>query len=259
MRSGFSPIRRNRNIGTAKQGHGRQNRMVIPCRHEALSPLEVIGEHASEQRKVAGKTVTFIVEETRADSSHPCSIADVARLLESVPSSDWAGLNTIIFRQPTRKQAILDPAWGRLRYSGRVTAKKMQVIAEGPMLMLDAVNQGFNMNWSAALAPEDQVELARLREDGHSIERVGNRYAISVSNLSARNTQLFRTVLHEIGHWFDWLEKVETPAARGADIRELIDNYFARPQSEREAFAHRYADSMKSQLSKNGAIPFEQQ
>jgi hypothetical protein len=27
---GFNPIRRNRNIGTAKSGHGQDNRMTIP-------------------------------------------------------------------------------------------------------------------------------------------------------------------------------------------------------------------------------------
>lgn len=31
MRPGWNPTRRNRNQGTAKRGHGQNNRMVIPC------------------------------------------------------------------------------------------------------------------------------------------------------------------------------------------------------------------------------------
>jgi len=30
MRPGWNPVRRSRNIGTARQGHGENNRMVIP-------------------------------------------------------------------------------------------------------------------------------------------------------------------------------------------------------------------------------------
>jgi hypothetical protein len=30
QRPGWNPVRRNRNVGTAKQGRGRDNRMVIP-------------------------------------------------------------------------------------------------------------------------------------------------------------------------------------------------------------------------------------
>jgi len=62
---------------------------------------------------------------------------------------------------------------------------------------------------------------------------------------------------HEIGHWFDWLEKVETPAARGEDFSALMESYFARPQAEREAFTHRYADDVRDRLMRAGAIPFE--
>jgi len=49
---------------------------------------------------------------------------------------------------------------------------------------------------------------------------------------------------------------VENPAAQGEDYSALADLYFARPSSEREAFAHRYADNLRETLEKNGVIPF---
>jgi hypothetical protein len=201
--------------------------------------------------------MTFIVEDPRGDCLHPCTIDDVVAMLELVPASDWVGIGTVVFRQPTRKQALLDPAWGRLRYDGLVSTARKQIVATGPMILLDAIKANHVVDWSTSLAIDDQVELDRLRTDGHVVERVGSRYLVHVSRESARRTQLFRTLLHEIGHWFDWLEKVEAPATRGEAFEALAEQYFARPKAEREAFAHRYADSMNGRLANAGAIPFE--
>ncbi len=82
---------------------------------------------------------------------------------------------------------------------------------------------------------------------------------VHVTPESARHTLLYRTMLHEIGHWVDWKEKVEIPADHGGDWLALSDAYFARPDSEREAFAHRYADTMAKQLTAAGKIPFSAQ
>ena len=118
MFSGFNPVRRNRNIGTARQGHGQDNRLVVPSNRGCLSALDRIGCYRKEERQIEGISMSFVVEEPRANSVHPCTVDDVARALSMIPTSDWVGISTIVFRQPTRKQAILRPAWGRLRYSG---------------------------------------------------------------------------------------------------------------------------------------------
>jgi len=125
------------------------------------------------------------------------------------------------------------------------------------MILLDAIEANCVIDWSAGLGPDDQAELARLRADGHGVERVGSRFRIRIAPDSARRTQLFRTLLHEIGHWFDWLEKVESAAMRGENFETLVEHYFARPQAEREAFAHRYANIMSNKLTSAGVIPFE--
>ena len=198
--------------------------------------------------------MSFIVEEPRANSVHPCTVDDVARVLGLIPVSDWAGIETVIFRQPTRKQAILNPAWGRLRYAGEVSTGRNQIVATGPMILLDAIDRNLRITWSASLDPRNQAELDRLRADGHAVERTAQSHVIKVTPSSARNTQLHRTLLHEVGHWLDWLGKVEEPARRGDRYDDLVDSYFARPVAEREAFAHRYADALRKRLSEAGRI-----
>jgi len=74
----------------------------------------------------------------------------------------------------------------------------------------------------------------------------------------AREVQLYRTILHEIGHWVDYLQKVDIPSDRpGADWSELWDRYWQRPTREREAFAHRYADEAGAAHRATGAVPFD--
>ncbi len=256
MKAGFNPSRRSQNIGTAKQGHGQDNRLVIPKARHTFSTLDRIGRFVKEERHVQGQCVTFIVEETRQGSVHAWTVDDVAKILGMVPASDWAGIKTIVFRQPTRKQTILNPAWGRLRYSGEVSTTPDRKVAIGPMILLDAIDENLRIRRPASMGPEDQLELDRLRADGHVIERAGRTHTIMVTPGTARNTQLYRTLFHEVGHWFDWLEKVEGPAQRGECFETLMDSYFAQSVAEREAFAHRYADGIRERLINLGSIPF---
>ncbi|MFL0357419.1 hypothetical protein ACI5KX_13175 [Erythrobacter sp. GH1-10] len=259
MQSPRNPTRRNRNIGTAKQGHGKDNELVIPDRSDGLHWLDRIGECRIEDRVVSNRSVRFIVEENALGCVHPCTVSDIVRMLEALPQSDWVGLDSFVFRQPTRKQLTLSPVWGRLLYYSEVSTAKGRQIAKGPAIFLDAIEPDKVMVWSTSLDPDDSHELQRLREDGHTVLREGRRYRIAVSASSARHTQLYRTLLHEIGHWFDWLSKVEEPASKGGDWIDLERGYFARPKTEREAFAHRYADAQRALLEAKGIIPFPQE
>ncbi|MBA4045148.1 MAG: hypothetical protein C0471_12120 [Erythrobacter sp.] len=166
-------------------------------------------------------------------------------------------MQTFVFRQPTRKQLTMSPAWGRLQYYAEITTVKGHRLAEGPAIFLDALQVNRSLVWGTSLDPEHSQELDRLRADGHDVQRAGRKFNITVSASSARNTQLYRTLLHEIGHWFDWLSKVEEPAANGGDWERLERDYFARPKAEREAFAHRYADAQRAALEAKEAIPFD--
>lgn len=256
MQSPRNLTRRNRNIGTAAHGHGQNNALVIPSRSDGLHWLDHIGNYSTETQVVAGRPIRFIVEETSKGCIHACTAADVVHMLQSIPASDWAGLDTFVFRQPTRKQLTLSPAWGRLAYAADITTAKGKRLSSGPAIYLDAVDVGKPIIWSTSLDPEDSAELDRLRADGHIVRRVGRKHQIIATPQAVRSTQLYRTLLHEVGHWFDWLSKVEEPLARGGDFETLNRDYFARPRPEREAFAHRYADTLRVHLEKWGAIPF---
>lgn len=206
---------------------------------------------------VGSREIIFLVEETTGGCVHACSVDDVRHVLAHVPAGDWEGLDTFVLRQSTRKQRTLRPAWGRLLYFADLGVPGRAAKRRGPAVLLEAVDCAAKLKWSSSLDPDDQAELDRLAEDGHVIERIGRQHVFSISPEATRATQLYRTLLHEIGHWVDWLNKVERPAERGGDFDRLREAYFQRPRDERDAFAHRYASEMRERLVRFGVIPFE--
>jgi hypothetical protein len=259
MKSGYNPVRRNRNIGTAKQGHGRTNALTIPlvCNAERIW-WENLGPHTVVKRSAGSHEITFLVEQTREDCVHACTVDDICHLLSLVPESDLESLDTVVMRQSTRKQSLVNPAWGRLAYSAEFGQPGRKTTHSGPALFLEATNPTRVWKWSRKLCPEDSLELERLRNDGHCVEDTGKRFVFQSSLESIRATQLYRTLLHEVGHWVDWLEKVVRPAADDSDLYPVLsDRYFARPEQDRELFAHRYADALRKRLIVEGLIPFQ--
>jgi hypothetical protein len=249
MRPGWNPLRRNRNIGTSRQGQGKNNRMVIPWRGRSFSE-HLIGYRAVT-RPVGGQSVTILVEPTRLDCVHCCTVDDVFRMLGRVPGADLEGLALVILRQPRRKEQILSPAWGRLRYSVEIGHHR------GPAVILEAISLAARCRWPRSLTPDEQDELERLRADGHVIEATRRGYLIHSSLDSARATQLYRTLPHEIGHWCDYLRSVERPARlTPCSFADLLERYHHKPRAEKEVFAHRYADLLRLSLQEHGRIPF---
>jgi hypothetical protein len=174
-----------------------------------------------------------------------------------IPMPDWEFLDTIVLRQSTRKQWILGPAWGRLAYSAEFGRPGNKPRRSGPAVLLEAVSPAATWEWSRNLSPTDSLEVERLKADGHSVEGTGKRLIFRSTLQAIRVTQLYRSLLHEIGHWVDWLEKVVRPANLHSDLRDALeDRYFARSKQEREMFAHRYADSLRKSLVAEGHIPF---
>ena len=250
-----NPIRRSRNIGTSKQGRGRDNRMVIPDSwHDDRIFWEKLTSHTTVHRVIHGKTIPFLVESTRQDSVYPCTVDDVAKMLSFVPVDDLEGLEVFVLRQPKRKEQILRLVWGRLVYF----AQYGQV--GGPAIILEAIQPHKNMAWSRSLTPDDLEELERLRADGFQIDTTKREYLIHVSLESARNTMLYRTLPHEIGHWVHYLSRVERPASDAQNPCEAQDRfdkaYDRMPILEKEAFAHQYADKLQKRLTKIHSVPF---
>lgn len=258
MRAGFNPTRRNRNIGTAKQGHGADNRMKIPviCGYER-EWWEQIRTHKVAHGCVLQRDIQFFIEATRGNCIHACTVADICHILSAVPENDWNGLHAFILRQSTRKEWLINPTWGRLAFTASVGQPGRPNLYSGPAIILEAVDPFAVWTWDKSLSPAEARELERLGADGHQVRDCGKYYKITSDATAVRATQLYRTILHEIGHWVDWLQKVERP---GGDPRQKFDErrdlYFARPEAEREMFANRYADRMREKLLSESIIPF---
>lgn len=107
---------------------------------------------------------------------------------------------------------------------------------------------------------EDQREFIRLQEDQHAFTDNKKAYVSLICTEALRNTQLYRTLLHELGHYVHYLEVVERPESEKEDdeMKNARDNfYFRLPQMEKEKFAHQYADCLKQKLTEEKVIPFD--
>ena len=189
-------------------------------------------------RTIRDREMAFFVEPPTLGFSYACTIEDVVRLLAAVPAGDLAGIAAIVFRQPTRKQELLNPVWGRLVFDVRAHG------VSGSAIHLDAQDPRVEGRYSLSLDPGQQ-ELQRLAADGHHVVRCRRWWAIRSTVDSIRTTQLYHTLLHEIGHAVDWRR---WPAP---------DRYFRRPLDELERYAWRYATSRREALERKGAIPFD--
>jgi hypothetical protein len=239
MRPGWDATRRNRNQGTAKRGHGQDNRMVVPCAWRSGKPFyEQLRSPVIVTRGIPA-TLKFYVEPPRADCRHACSLDDVVHVLRRLPSKHVRSIAAIVLRQPTRKQAILRPVWGRMIYSSSLGR------GAGPAIFLEAQLVDLRWIFPRSARPDDELELERLRGDGHRLTGVRRGWQIDSPPFAIRATQLYRTLLHEIGHHIDRL-----------DTSESDDRFFARPHQEREAAAHRYADHWADRFRDGGIFPF---
>ena len=251
--SGYNPVRRNRNIGTKKSGLGQDNRLKVSWAwaddrifyERLVNPIEI-------EIEVNGVNTHVIVEPTLKGFSHSCTIDDICRVLELIPTAHIEDISAFVLRQPKRKEQILKPVWGRLVYWSNVCGHS------GPMIYLEAQNENKPLKWTKSLTPDMASELNRLRKDGYSINADKRSHIIKGTLKTIRNTQLYRTLPHEIGHYVDYLTKVEHPSLEDPDSWSMLDDkYHSRPHKERESFAHRYADEFLLQRLDDRQLPFD--
>ena len=124
--------------------------------------------------------------------------------------------------------------------------------------MLEAMDPTCRLRWGTRLSVDDRIELDRLAEDGHQLIRDRRGTTIKVNANSARNRILYRTLIHEVGHWVDWKERVLLAKAGSHDPerKQLKNAFFARPYREIEQFANRYAEHHAARLRASDVIPF---
>lgn len=252
-----NPIRRNRNIGTTKQGHGVSNKLVIPWPASVMKSFtERLTKYTSEYRTINGNRFEFLIEQTREDCIHACSVNDCAELLRHIIPSDYGRMNLVVFRQPKRKEEILNSVWGRLIYAYKFKDEFR------PAIILESINPNKVLKWSKSQTPDGLKEMERLRNDGHDIIVTKREYEIQCSKSSVRATQLYRTLPHEIGHYKHFLELVgeieDSPDTETYEEYELREEKYHNLSTDvKEKYAHNFADKFKKDMSKIGIIPFE--
>jgi len=252
MRTTRNPTRRNKNIGTSKSGHGSNNKMVISSKfYDSRGFWERLIDYQAISRKINEHEITFLIEPTKDNYKYYCTVEDIAYLLNFVPEEDIASIDLIIFRQSKRKEEILNSAWGRLAYCIHIGA-----FYGSAAVIIEAIDINRPIYWHSSLNPEESKELERLQQDGHKIIQDKRGFIIQKSKDSIRATQLYRTLLHEIGHWVQYDNLVLSVAIDNTNDNTVFEKYDNMPQAEKEAFAHRYADTIKGNLINDGIIPF---
>ncbi|MCB0515307.1 MAG: hypothetical protein R2798_12220 [Chitinophagales bacterium] len=250
-----NPTRRNRNIGTKKQGYGQDNELTIPEPVITLKSFyERHGNYKKEKRIINGHEFILVTEQTRETSKHACTIDDIEKMISNIPVKDYGKLKFIILRQPKRKEENLSSVWGRLVYSYEFEDNYF------PAIIIEANDYSKSFKWSKKLSPDTQDELERLRKDGHNIIEEKRYFTAEYKIENVRQTQLYRTLLHEFGHYVHYLEFVERPGTENEEFEEWEkrrDDYFKLSTADKEKFAHKYADNLKKELTEKGVIPFE--
>lgn len=247
--------RRNRNIGTAKQGYGKNNKLTIPS--PALISktfFERLDKYKKVEESIKGHDFLFVIEQTRKNSEHPCSIADIKTIIENIPTKDYGDLKLIILRQPKRKEEIIMPVWGRLIYSYEFEKEYY------PAIILEAVDYTGTLKWPRKLSVDCRKELERLQKDGHNFIEDKRYFTAPFELKNVRKTQLYRTLIHEFGHYVHYLDVVERPGKEDEDFEEWKKRhelYFKIPAAEKEKFAHKYAEILRGELISKKIIPFE--
>lgn len=204
-------------------------------------------------REVIGDfDVKVFYEMPRDDFTYGCSPPDVVKVLKDIAPNVQSLPDMIAFRQPTRKQRHLKPVWGRFLHSAEFGPH------EGTAIILEAQEVGASVSWSKRMSLEDQHELDRLRDDGHVFQETRRSFDALLSFETVRSTILYRTLLHEIGHGVQYHDEVlDMTTALDPDQNVASELYFSKPSSEREAYAHTFADQLARGLRSSGTIPFE--
>lgn len=251
MKPGYDARRRNRKVGTENQGFGQSNKMVVPWPNHRVFH-EVLRSPVKIERDIYGQSVCFFVEPTTQGFLHPCTVDDVVRVLELVPTNDRWGIQAYVLRQPTRKQVMLRPTWGRYLYSSKLGAYS------GATIHLEAQPRDLVFRWPRKQSVEDKSELERLIADGHEIEETKRHFIFHCNPDSLRRTMLYRTLLHEIGHHAHYRSAVDAEKEMMPEERlAKEDAYWSKPSQEKEAFAHQYAKQLAEKLHNDGSFPFD--
>ena len=251
-----NPVRRSKNIGTAKQGRGQNNRHVVPQSwswngksvfYEELRDAVIIPVN------IGAHTFRIFIEPTNNGYVHPCIPDDLVRVFSLIPELHRRDIEIIALRQPSKKEELLKPTWGRMAYFANVGKYS------GPGIFLTACQPNFTIKWPKSIMPEDEKELKLLKEHGHTVSSGKRNIIITTSVESWRNTQLYFTLPHEVGHYVHYIECVINPIQKDNELQDkdkLEKHFFAKEFRDKESYANQYARKFYSKMKKQGVLPF---
>ncbi len=189
---------------------------------------------------LAGQIVSLMIEDTRPGFTYG-RVPDAALpVLQKLAEAGFVLPDLLVFRQPTEKQISQLPVWGRMQFWAELSVQGHPG-PQGSALMIDAQRVGSEFSWPRKLTLADQEELARLSDDGHQVSKERRGYQICLTEEGIGNTLFRRTLLHELGHWVDYL--------RHSGQKDDGETFFQRPSREREAFAHRFAREWQAECA----------
>lgn len=215
---------RHRKPDISKPGQWRS--LYKRLRRENAAVYGDIVDFTYTTREVNGRPVRFIVEKLNKGYVYSCTPEDVCALLQAVPAEDLHGmLDLFIFYQPKTKEEILDGCWGRLVYD---YSYKDEI---SPAIIIEAVDVSKGQRIEKSSRPSDLEEIGLLQKEGHTFTDMGGYFVMRSTLEAARRTQLYRTIFHEIGHYYDF-------------IHEICHNHV-----DKETFANKYARKMMERLA----------
>lgn len=244
MKPGWNPIRRNKNIGTKKSGHSKTNLFYTPGKADELILKNI---NSQSVITVNGLEFSFIVEELYDEYMHCCTADEISKVLSFIPQCDLEGLRFIILKQPTKKEEMLRPCWGRVIYNFSYNKKS------GSAIILYAINIEKEIFWRNSLNPQGIRELENLKDEGHLVFMEGKNIRIKSSFNSAKMTQLYRTLFHEVGHLIYFKNFIKEH--NNTDFAGICELYFKRPVEQREDYAITYASHIRKRLLTENLIP----
>lgn len=225
MFSHRNPVKRNRNIGTKKAGCKRQSEFRLPDQN--YQPFyENIKIQSCCRRTINGKDYHFVIEKLKSGYTYTCSVDEICEVLSHCPAGDLDGLSLIILRQPKKKEEIFSCCWGRIQYFFEYNGKVQ------PAIIIEAINLSKDIvHKKSALSSFHKKELQLLPTEGHELIEGKRTITIKTSFQSAKNTQLYRTLLHEVGHYVFYKSD------------NYVDTY-----EEKELYANNYAKKIRDSI-----------
>ena len=219
--------------------------MVIPDGPDFHAAYETFTE------QIGTREIIVIVEEPVPPFEHIPSVNDVFAMVKMVPEADRDGLDMYVLKGETRKRKMLNCCWGRMIYEVSIDD-----YTGGAVFLYANDLQPFRVDKS--VTPDGAKKLERYEIDGHRIRTEKRHHIVEPTRESVRAGLLYRTLLHEVGHWRQFLERVDLDGISEEERTRLWELFCTMPVKDKEDYADRYADTLRSKLLKQGLIPFPQ-